>query len=390
MQAYVVKIKESIVDSVGCRIDEDRFLYSLLFVTTLNVLSEVSFFLKTYVLSTPSYFVKMFMRRSASAIELFGLIAVVMCIFGQKISQLPHEYLYGVTAFTTAVAFFASKGLRVIRAPERPRALYVVERIFVASITSFLAAVVVTLTTVHLKNDNAIFNTIGIVFMVTLFGGWVRASIGRRVSLYIIAMAPIASFVPKFYIYGFMVSFFLVIIPSVYRYITREKHSANSSEAYTHRDLEVMKLFGQSSESGYAFEERIIPVIDSLGYDTKFARWYKDKKDYPPEYLNKSGAGDGGLDLIGMAPDNIMLVQCKFYNAPITAAVVAQLCTSRKIFGRYFRSKGDDRKVSLMIVTNSSFDSTAKANAKEEGVILVDGEALKKMISSGKFDKIKA
>jgi predicted helicase len=181
----------------------------------------------------------------------------------------------------------------------------------------------------------------------------------------------------------------MIIIPAIinYYYVKPQKILDENGVNYTHRDLEVMKMFGQASASGYAFEERLIPVIDSLGYDTKYAVFYKEKGEYPPEYLNKSGAGDGGLDLIALSHDSILLCQCKFYNGKVAASVIAQMCTTRKIFERWYKSKGDYRKVSLMIVTNSSYDSTARANAKEEGIILVDGAGLIEMTKKGKFGK---
>lgn len=379
MRRHLLKISEALTTNIGQPVESDRVIYTTFFIIPLNILAEIAFFINTYIIKPLISALKIFIGRRPSLVGIYGVMVLLLMVYPRAIQNT--HYFYWIAGIINITAFMASRGLLVAKNGDTTK-LFIINKLLTTMLHTIGVAFILFLINGQ-KENQSLYIAVGVVFLSSLCGWKFRASMGRRASFMMVSAAVFEPVYPDYYVIGATTILLLVLFPSIYKFYYGKTEGDTS---FTYRDLEVMKLFGQSSGSGYAFEERLIPVIDSLGYDTKFARWYKDNRDYPPEYLNKSGAGDGGLDLIGMSPDNIMLIQCKFYNGAITAAVVAQLCTSRKIFGRYFKSKGDNRRVSLMIVTNSVFDSTAKANAKEEGVILVDGDALKKMVASGKFD----
>lgn len=380
MLGYILKIKETLLTSIGCQVENERPVYSLCFVIPINILSEVSFILNTYLIRPVISFLKVFIGRRPSAVGLYGAIISILVLHPLVIVDKNSFYI--IVGLIHLLAYFATKSVLVIKNTQFS-GLFLLNKLITSLLLTVGTSFIIFMITKY-DTGPSFTASVLITFIISLFGWKFRASIGRRSSFLMIASALLFPVTPFYYLVGSTSTIILVLIPAIYKFYKEDKKTGASN--YTHRDLEVMKLFGQASASGYAFEERLIPVLDSLGYDTKFAKWYKDRKEYPPEYLNKSGAGDGGLDLIGTSVDNIMLCQCKFYNSNVTAAVVSQLCTSKKIFERWYRSKGDYRRVSLMIVTNAGFDSTARANAKEEEVILVDGDALKKMFASGKLD----
>lgn len=84
------------------------------------------------------------------------------------------------------------------------------------------------------------------------------------------------------------------------------------------------------------------------------------------------GGADGGMDLILSKNNKKVLVQCKHWKTGVGAPVV------REMFGLMVAEKMD----AVMIVTSGKFTKDAQAFAKGKTIVLIDGEALLKLIKN--------
>jgi hypothetical protein len=379
MKESFLKIKEAVTTNLGCAVNEDRLIYSTFFVLPVNIVAELFFFINTYILALPMTFLKIFVKKRQNSLGIYGSMIVVLIIY--PLSTKNKDAYYLIVALFHILAYWASFSILVVK--NTPiSGVFILNKVITAILTTIGTMLVMIELTGASRNIDSLYSASAIILLFSLFGSKYRASLGRRASLIMIASSLLAPVTPLYYLAGAGLSVVFVLAPAIYRF-NQNQHGKAKSEFYGHRDLEIMKLFGQSSASGYAFEERLIPLIDSAGYDTKFSKWYKDNKDYPIEYSQTKG--DGGIDLIAMSSDSILVIQCKFYNKAITADIVAKTFISHKAFVNHYAKKGDRRKVTAMIITNGKFDNTAIADAKAVGMILVDGDAINKMAMTGKI-----
>ena len=376
MDKYIKQIIEAITGNQGASIVSSRPLYSSLFVIPVNILSEVGYFLNSYVLSMPLTLLKLFVKIPPTwvSIFMFALSYFYFACSGLKANNLPENY-YAMAGAIHVLAYMSSSKIIVSRSTEYSSIFFWLNKVASSAINSLSTAIFIYFITLSKGEELSVAYSSLFIFLAPLIFYKLRASLGRRVSLIMIASSTLYLVTPYYFLAGIFASLLLVVVPAYIK--NRREQKTTSSSSYTHRDLEIMKAFGQSSASGYAFEERVMPLIDSMGYHTKFAKWYKDNGDYPVEYSKTKG--DGGIDLIAESSDSILVIQCKFYNGAITADIVAKTYISRKAFEKHYAKKGDKRRVTGMIITNSNFDQTALADAKSEGIICVDGDAIKKL-----------
>ena len=107
--------------------------------------------------------------------------------------------------------------------------------------------------------------------------------------------------------------------------------------------------------TGAEFEEFLQNIFFRLGYDAQLT--------------NKAG-GDQGADLILKKQGLIYVVQAKFYGKPVGNKAVQEVVAAV----RYYTGNAG------IVVTNSTYTKQAVSLARKNGVILVDGEALKELI----------
>lgn len=108
-------------------------------------------------------------------------------------------------------------------------------------------------------------------------------------------------------------------------------------------------------DNGYEFESFIANLYKLLGYEVLDVT---------------SRSGDQGADVI-LKKDNLKYaVQVKFYSSPVGNKAVQEVVAGKNFY------KTDK----AMVVTNSTYTQQAKALAKANDVILIDGNALDKLI----------
>ena len=104
-------------------------------------------------------------------------------------------------------------------------------------------------------------------------------------------------------------------------------------------------------QNGYEFEEYVANLYKKLGYRIE-------------EVTKKSG--DQGADVIAYKDNVKYVIQVKFYSNPVGNKAVQEVVAS---IGMYKADKG-------IVVTNSTFTSSAVGLANANNIELVDGEKI--------------
>jgi hypothetical protein len=113
--------------------------------------------------------------------------------------------------------------------------------------------------------------------------------------------------------------------------------------------------------SGGEFEEYLTNLFSLLGYKTE----------------NTKITGDQGIDVLVSRGKERYGIQAKFYSQPVGNSAVQEVIAGRE----YFKlSKG-------IVVTNSTFTTSAKQLAEKTNVRLINGEELSKLIQMVKSGK---
>ena len=111
---------------------------------------------------------------------------------------------------------------------------------------------------------------------------------------------------------------------------------------------------------GFKFESYVTDLYKKMGYIA---------------YTTKA-SGDFGADVIAQKGKERLCIQCKRYKGPVGIEAVQQAVAS---LGYYKGTRA-------VVVTNSTFTEAAKILAKKDKAILIDGQALNRLIKKYKFD----
>lgn len=116
-----------------------------------------------------------------------------------------------------------------------------------------------------------------------------------------------------------------------------------------------LEKYDINSMDGHDFEYFCADVMRKIGFDTAEVT---------------KGSGDHGADIIATRNDVRYAVQCKRWNSPVGNKVVQDIFYAKEIYHCHVG----------VIITNNTFTPAAREAAKEAGIVLWDGDFLKKHI----------
>ena len=135
------------------------------------------------------------------------------------------------------------------------------------------------------------------------------------------------------------------------RELLKEKERILNGDMSKEIELQKLELDFSNIQNGYEFEEYVANLYKKMGYTIE-------------EVTKKSG--DQGADVIAFKDNIKYVIQVKFYNNPVGNKAVQEVVAS---IGMYKADKG-------IVVTNSTFTSSAIELSQANNIELVDGEKI--------------
>lgn len=135
------------------------------------------------------------------------------------------------------------------------------------------------------------------------------------------------------------------------RELIKEKERILNGDMSKEIELQKLELDFSNIQNGYEFEEYVANLYKKMGYTIE-------------EVTKKSG--DQGADVIAFKDNIKYVIQVKFYNNPVGNKAVQEVVAS---IGMYKADKG-------IVVTNSTFTSSAIELSQANNIELVDGEKI--------------
>ena len=135
------------------------------------------------------------------------------------------------------------------------------------------------------------------------------------------------------------------------RELLKEKERILNGDMSKEIELQKLELDFSNIQNGYEFEEYVANLYKKMGYTIE-------------EVTKKSG--DQGADVIAFKDNIKYVIQVKFYNNPVGNKAVQEVVAS---IGMYNADIG-------IVITNSTFTSSAVKLAQANNIELVDGEKI--------------
>lgn len=227
----------------------------------------------------------------------------------------------------------------------------------------------------------------GIYGILNYKGRTIKGIIGTTLSLFgIIFFDLLFALIIRNYTIILVNTFIFLLFLFAYIYVLRNHIISNSKTSnyskevlqnFTHKtsvpvemNIQISQPINQKDDAYEANSENIFfKNMDGLKFE-KFCADILEKNGYDNVEVTR-GSGDQGVDILAEKDKIKYAIQCKFYSHSVGNKAVQEIYTGM----RFYRCHVG------IIMTNNRFTQSAKDVAKENGIILWDGDILHKFIS---------